>query len=445
MKFLSILLLIIPLFGDWELLQYQLTNNGFMDAEVEGNHIAWLCGVQDNVGGVVWKTTDGGNTWTGNGVQIGDMMWTHGLQFFDSLHGVVSGYYINIIFPFGCIYYTNDGGNSWSEASVSGSTLLTLFTKLHFCDSQHGWVIGTPNKIYQTNDGGLNWNQISSIDTTYPLRNIFFLDTSTGWVCGGTTDTITYIAEKGIIAKTTDGGNTWVNQIEDYPLEIEAIHFTDQNNGWAVAYKDTASSGVFLHTTDGGTNWVESYGPPGVNGNYGLYDVKFFDTQEGWAVGGGDISGWQNNNFAIFLHTTDGGQTWTSQEIYPGSLPGAAPFAFDINDSIFGIAGGSHLSIYRFPVGGPGVAENHKKKLFYLSISPNPFRYRTTIKYTGPYSNTASILIFDSAGRIIKSFNKNINIWDGTDNNGAELASGVYFVRLNIKNYQEIKKVSLIR
>jgi len=458
-KFILSTAVLLPLclaWADWELLQYQMTDNAFMEVSVLNNETAWLCGVQDNVGGVVWKTTDSGNTWTGNGVQIGNMMWAHGLQFLNADFGVVSGYYINVILPYGCIYYTTNGGTSWSEASISGSTFLKLFSYLHFPDEEHGWVIATGPKIFKTTDGGINWFEQASLDTTYPLRNIFFLDTLTGWVVGGTTDTITNIAEQGVIAKTTDGGNTWTTQMENYPLEIEAVYFTTPDNGWAVGYKDPDSPGYFLHTTDGGTTWSEIPGPAATNGNYGLYDIKFLSDQEAWAVGGGDLTGWQNNHFAIFLHTTDNGQTWEAEEIYPGSLPGALPIAFDMYGTSFGIAGGSHLSIFRYPAGGPYVAEHRSLKKDFFFVSPNPFRDKTSIVLNptkkelttpGSMSDAPCISIYDALGKAVKQFNNvtvNKIIWDGTDDSGKRLSAGTYFISFTTQHENIIKKVVLL-
>ncbi|MCX7995990.1 MAG: hypothetical protein N3A65_09545 [candidate division WOR-3 bacterium] len=74
-----------------------------------------------------------------------------------------------------------------------------------------------------------------------------------------------------------------------------------------------------------------------------------------------------------------------------------------------------------------------------------------------------SLKIYDPTGRMIKSFNLEsciMNraspsllsetgqasvIWDGTDDSGRKLPSGVYFVRLEAGNYRRIEKVVLVR
>lgn len=67
-----------------------------------------------------------------------------------------------------------------------------------------GWAVGECGSILKTIDGGDNWEKQES-GTANHLVNIFFIDSSIGWVVGG-----------GIILKTTNGGLTWV---EDNPKQ----------------------------------------------------------------------------------------------------------------------------------------------------------------------------------------------------------------------------------
>jgi flagellar hook assembly protein FlgD len=56
--------------------------------------------------------------------------------------------------------------------------------------------------------------------------------------------------------------------------------------------------------------------------------------------------------------------------------------------------------------------------------------------------------IFDVTGRVVKSFDNLASeqiIWDGIDENGRQVASGVYFVDLNIKGNQQGTKVVLLK
>ncbi len=71
----------------------------------------------------------------------------------------------------------------------------------------------------------------------------------------------------------------------------------------------------------------------------------------------------------------------------------------------------------------------------HLSNYPNPFNPQTTISFNLPKNvNSAKIVIYNLKGQKIKSFalspNSKSIVWDGTDNLGKSVSSGIYFYRL---------------
>ncbi len=83
---------------------------------------------------------------------------------------------------------------------------------------------------------------------------------------------------------------------------------------------------------------------------------------------------------------------------------------------------------------------------------PNPFTYSTTIEYDVNDSKNVNIEIFDFSGNHVKSLvNTNSNIgknsvnWDGTDDGGKKVASGMYFYVLKSDDQKETKKMILIK
>lgn len=54
----------------------------------------------------------------------------------------------------GVIYETTDGGETWNE--VVANIQDNVFSKIFFSDPKHGWLISTDH-VYRTNDGGLSW------------------------------------------------------------------------------------------------------------------------------------------------------------------------------------------------------------------------------------------------------------------------------------------------
>jgi len=87
------------------------------------------------------------------------------------------------------------------------------------------------------------------------------------------------------------------------------------------------------------------------------------------------------------------------------------------------------------------------------NIYPNPFNSSTTIRFVvNDGMQMTSLSIFDIEGRLIRRLMKNhitsaryATMWDGLDDGGQSVASGVYFVRLASGRQNEVKKVTLLR
>ena len=83
---------------------------------------------------------------------------------------------------------------------------------------------------------------------------------------------------------------------------------------------------------------------------------------------------------------------------------------------------------------------------------PNPFNPSTTIGYALETDNHVAISVFDLLGRevttLVEAFEKRghkVVSWDGTDNAGNEVSSGVYFCRLLSGNFVGMRKMLLVR
>ena len=89
----------------------------------------------------------------------------------------------------------------------------------------------------------------------------------------------------------------------------------------------------------------------------------------------------------------------------------------------------------------------------YLSQSfPNPFNPTTTIEFGLKESNLVSLRIYDVSGRLVrvlveKSYaeGRYREQWDGRDQNGVSVASGVYFCRLTAGTFSQTRKMVLLR
>ncbi len=87
-----------------------------------------------------------------------------------------------------------------------------------------------------------------------------------------------------------------------------------------------------------------------------------------------------------------------------------------------------------------------------LGAFPNPFNPHTTVNFTLAEEQRARLTIFDPAGRHValladELFPSGMNQvdWSGKDDSGRNLASGVYFLRMEAQGFIEQSKLVLIR
>jgi flagellar hook assembly protein FlgD len=90
------------------------------------------------------------------------------------------------------------------------------------------------------------------------------------------------------------------------------------------------------------------------------------------------------------------------------------------------------------------------EKIALLGNHPNPFNHETIIKFSLPQQNDIKLMIFDISGQLIRNlsestYNAGIHSvqWDGRDNAGKVVASGIYIVRMNSRNRQFSHRILL--
>jgi len=83
---------------------------------------------------------------------------------------------------------------------------------------------------------------------------------------------------------------------------------------------------------------------------------------------------------------------------------------------------------------------------------PNPFNPQTVIRYDLPEAGEIRLVLYDMLGRVVRYLvteRKEGGVhrarWDGTDDAGREVASGVYLCRMTTGDYAAVQKVVLIR
>ena len=326
----------------------------------------WIVGVDEgNNVSTILRTEDGGATWTQLVEVVGDTLYD--VDFADEREGWAAGIE-------GVVYRTSDGGATWAAVPAAalearrttpfkrvraetGPALLELsetVVSIVFLDETTGLAAGdTPGDdidarrrlLLRTSDGGRTWTDVPAAgpETDVAINDLAFASASDGWAAGGNVVT----REEDVLLHTADGGRTWERRRAGSAQFHRAVHFADPMTGWVVGLTidpvdETFGPSRILQTTDGGRTWA-----PQLTSDRSFFDVTFFDSKIGWAVG---------DRAAVFS-TTDGGATWTQQtrfantgvtQMSPPPRPPNAPMARSLNVVT---ARGSGAAV----VGGAGV------------------------------------------------------------------------------------------
>jgi len=87
-----------------------------------------------------------------------------------------------------------------------------------------------------------------------------------------------------------------------------------------------------------------------------------------------------------------------------------------------------------------------------FTIAPNPFAHSTTFNFSLKEATHISVDVYNVKGQLVKNLSNEDMIadihsltWNGTDNSGNEVPTGVYFTRIVTDNVENIHKVMVIR
>jgi endonuclease I len=100
--------------------------------------------------------------------------------------------------------------------------------------------------------------------------------------------------------------------------------------------------------------------------------------------------------------------------------------------------------------------EDYETDCILLYSSPNPFSTSTTISFNIHHKDekSAEIKIYNIKGQLVRQFNPpagglefkiNEVVWDGKDQTGRQVPSGIYFYKLNIGEKSVVRKMILLK
>ncbi|UCF65430.1 MAG: T9SS type A sorting domain-containing protein [bacterium] len=397
-----------------------LTGVFFLD-----DNLGWAAGWT----GTILHTTDGGQIWVDQNAPPTNAYSS--IQFADNQTGWAVGFA-------GRIVRTTDGGSTWN---IQSSGTQYSINDLHFVNSDKGWTVGGKardftdpiREILNTNNGGLTWSRQMFDSGKEPLSSIFFLDENIGFAVGSFST----------ILRTDDGGNNWVEQMYGTDYQFRDVFFVNSDTGWVVGQDNSLQHyAVIFNTTDGGTSWNSQ----NLGNDESLSSIYFVDDSTGWAVGG-------TSTTSLILHTSDGGMNWTPQASGTSNFLTSIHFVNENNGWAVGYDGtiiryGAVITT----VENIGRDNLLPQTVQLENNYPNPFNPITQIAFSLPQNSTVSLKIFSVTGQLVNtlissslSAGQYTVTWDGTNPYGQAVSSGVYIYQLKAGNEIRTKRMHLLK
>lgn len=266
--------------------------------------------------GRLFRTTDGGQTWTKQMDRPGTFVRALGFVVAQlGFLGNIGPDYFPGVTDTTPLYRTRDGGASWEPITIKGPAVTGICAidvhKAAFINAgvldhrvtvRAGGRVGGPALLATSRDGGETWTSEDLSALTAMILDIQFVDERIGFIAGATDTSVEQ--SRAVILRTADGGRSWSRVYEGQrPFELTwKMSFPTEATGYVTVQSynpdPTVSQRVFAKTTDGGLTWAEM--PLVDNAAARAFGVGFVDERHGWI-------GAMPHGF----ETRDGGATWT--------------------------------------------------------------------------------------------------------------------------------------
>jgi photosystem II stability/assembly factor-like uncharacterized protein len=220
------------------------------------------------------------------------------------------------------ILKTTDGGNQWVSISHEKFESVPAYndiTDMNFFNDKSGIAVARDGIIYRYDAAADFWWKVAGLESIN-FSSIDILD-STSCVAVGNVN-----SNGSRIIRTNDKGIHWMVVNENNSSNLFKVDFIDAQYGFVLA-----GSNYLCKTSDFGSSWNWL---PIVSASFDLWDLKFLDSQKGFVVG-------SYNNSSNLSKTTNGGNNWSSQNIFQGTGQSAYKIKFYNISTGFAIGNGN--------------------------------------------------------------------------------------------------------
>ena len=425
MKFSYLIIFLIlfscSIYSQW-FIQASGTTNGINSAIFYDEMTGWVCGA----GGLVLKTTNGGDNWISIQTNTNDDLFS--IFFINNSTGWASG-------ESGKILKTTNGGQNWFfQTSGINYTIWSISFANENSGIATAWSVGlqpSSSNLLRTTNGGQNWNKLFTTNLAR-LNYVVYSGILTGWAVGVLK-----------IFKTTDGWNSWEQQLLD-TNNYRSAFFLNSNTGWVVGWNHNYNLvGIIKKTTNGGGSFTQQ----GNEIARFLKSVYFNNINTGWVVG----------DTSIVYKTTNSGCNWILKSVpVQQRLLNCIYFANENTGWIVGSQGTILKTISGGEIGIKEISTITPENSVLYQNYPNPFNPSTKIKFDLPKSNLTlsgakgllvRLVIYDILGKEIAVL-VNEQLKPGSyeaEWNASNYPSGVYYYKLISGDYTDSKKMVLVK
>ncbi len=307
--------------------------------------------------GGLWKTTNGGTSWTAitdaiaalGATDVGFDPTNPNIMYLVTGDGEAADVYST------GVYKSMDGGATWAATGAlwtgtgNFSTTRTTLSKIAINPTDGSILVSGSAGIYRSTNGGTSWTRTSALS----VRDIEFKPSTPSTVYAGG-----YSAN--VFLRSTDGGVTWATAGTGLPTTgtqrvAIAVTALDANYVYALVANNTdyGFKGLYL-STDGGTTFTLKSSTPNIlgwnaagndSGGQGWYDLSIVvDPSVKTTIYTGGVNIWKSTtsgtSWSCIGHWSGTGAPYEHADVHDLSFIGTSLFAGN-DGGVFSLASGA--------------------------------------------------------------------------------------------------------
>jgi hypothetical protein len=323
------------------------------------------------------------------------------------------------------VFRSTDRGATWTHTYLTTGYVYCLAL------SETNLIAGTGGGAYLSTDRGASWTApdpgLSGTPNAFLVygKNLF-----AGTGGGG-------------IFLSTNNGTSWAKSDSGLPFSsfVSSLAACGTIIFAGIMLPVFPPADVVYSSSNSGRNWARAD-----SGFLGSFTVSTF------AVYGTNLFAGVSDHFhppggGVYV-SSNNGTSWTA--VNTGLQPKEAVLSLIVSGT--SLFAGTNDGVWRRPlsemVTGVEMSSTEVPEMFELEQNyPNPFNPSTTIKYELPRTSQVSLTVFDILGRevsVLVNDRRDAGVYE-VKFDGSNLASGVYFYRIQAGDFTQTKRLLLLK